>query len=635
MALQRTQAGPHANEAGPSFHCATNFPGDARMQRRGLFASTLLMFSVALQGCDSSSISASWDAKPKYLVEFHVKPAGKTDAEPILNSCAASADLSGQPACSGNGKCKEWLAGGVDSEPVSFCACGRDWADPECRTRRKSQAQAFKFSLFGGFLGLDSFYLGQHAVGMAKLATLGGMGAWWAFDVIRIGSAPIKTANYRLAADLEPWIFITYSMLVFAFIGLCVFFMLECHLRRQKATGITFIGRDEALTCLPVPAVGYGTLTPADPNAKCLASVPPGLATLPVAPAVPAVEPTLVGVPVPEAVKAPDSKAPESNTVEAKVPAKVLSRTPSAPGLFDQGATAPLSEVGYGTVAATRSNEQMKIYIKRVVEHDGGRIEDEDCEEFSRFVSEYSGVDFVRSFRRMSDALRRAPWVTHEKAAAPTSARVGDLTFFLPCLGGEGEVLMNEVGRPAVANIDLILKGLTQDAPILNEDGDAEAELEEEKPAQVQSPAESFKAHDAAQRLGLVLPPLDIDEASPKATPQPCTLESVLQLSDDPIMEPQVLDPVTTFVIPERFDGQVGLVPGARPPQPCIVKAIVPGSWADSCDVRLEDEILAVNSISISELDHTSFHEGSVQNSPRNSHQGSAAVAPLAVPASL
>lgn len=271
----------------------------------------------------------------------------------------------------------------------------------------------------------------------------------------------------------------------------------------------------------------------------------------------------------------------------------------------------------------------MKIYIKRVVEHADGHIEDEGSEGFSRFIFEYSGVEFVRSFRRMSDALRRAPWVVYKRAgAAPTSSHVGDMAFFLPCVGGEGKVLMNEDGRPAVANVDLILRGLEQDAPLAKQDEAEEEEETEEKEreenkrehenlAQVQSPAESFKAHEAAQRLGLVLPPLDLGESSPKATLHTCGFESLLRVDDDAVVDPQASDPVIIFTIPESFEGQVGLVPGARPPQPCFIKAIVPGSWADGCSVRVEDEILAVNGIPVSELDRASFHE-EMQKRPLN-----------------
>jgi len=485
------------------------------------------------------------------------------------------------------------------------------------------------------------------------------------------------------------------------------------YIRRKRAAGTNFLWIDEALKGLPIPVVGYGTMKP---DAENSAIDPPN-------------------VPAREAVKTPEAKSPEAKSPETQ---QHKAKAPEP----DHGLTAPLSEVGYGQVAALRSNEQTEIYAKRVLEDLGGRLEREDCEEFSRFVSEYSGINFVRSFRRMTDALRRAPWVTFEKVAVPTNgieeamSTVGDMSFFLPCVGGEGAVLMNDDGRPAVANIDLILKGLTQDIASDDEDED-ETEHEQEKAEH----AESSKSTDAARRLGLVLTPLP----SPKLTPETRILESSLLPEEDPIMKSHAEDPslaaagdttyflscvggegsvlmneegrpavanidlilkgltktahvtdgdedgekeleqtkedgIVAFMIPASFDGQIGIIPGARPPQPCFVKAIVPGSWADGRGVRVDDEILAVNGISVRELDRNSFHEemqkrplglsirtqalndcptpgrvreliglldqhqtpptippqgllqGSLHSSPQSSRQGSAAVVPPAAP---
>merc|ERR1712226_1738012 len=46
----------------------------------------------------------------------------------------------------------------------------------------------------------------------------GGGGLWWAMDVIRIGSGPVSTPTFRVAADFPHWAFalvtITFAMLV-------------------------------------------------------------------------------------------------------------------------------------------------------------------------------------------------------------------------------------------------------------------------------------------------------------------------------------------------------------------------------------------------------------------------------------
>ena len=41
-------------------------------------------------------------------------------------------------------------------------------------------------SLFVGGLGIDRFMMGQTALGVLKLLTLGGLGIWWLIDLIRI-----------------------------------------------------------------------------------------------------------------------------------------------------------------------------------------------------------------------------------------------------------------------------------------------------------------------------------------------------------------------------------------------------------------------------------------------------------------
>merc|ERR1712113_656133 len=117
------------------------------------------------------------------------------------------------------GHCRQWYQNSIDPFPMFFCDCERDWADPECRTRRKSQAKAFLLSLFTGYIGLDHFYLGEYYSGIAKLATFGGLGVWWIIDIVRIGSAPIYASDFRLAADLPHWAYVFISVGFFAALG--------------------------------------------------------------------------------------------------------------------------------------------------------------------------------------------------------------------------------------------------------------------------------------------------------------------------------------------------------------------------------------------------------------------------------
>eukprot|EP00929_Paragymnodinium_shiwhaense_P013739 TRINITY_DN121591_c0_g1_i1.p1 TRINITY_DN121591_c0_g1~~TRINITY_DN121591_c0_g1_i1.p1 ORF type:complete len:569 (-),score=91.45 TRINITY_DN121591_c0_g1_i1:121-1827(-) len=161
---------------------------------------------------------ANWRSEPDYLIKFEFIPPGGSAITARMNSCSLDM-LPTMLKCSGRGLCQPWQDDGhVTGHPAMFCQCDRDWADPECRTRRKSQATAFWLSLFLGMFGADQFYLGYVAQGFVKLFTFGGFGIWWAVDIIRIGSAPVHTPSFRVAADFPHWAFalvtITFAMLL-------------------------------------------------------------------------------------------------------------------------------------------------------------------------------------------------------------------------------------------------------------------------------------------------------------------------------------------------------------------------------------------------------------------------------------
>lgn len=216
-------------------------------KRFAVFA-VLALVATTLQGCDlfggltGGHATAAWQAAPSYLANFELArqadgwqlPVGQA----VLNSC----ELVGLPKeqqCSGHGVCKAWNSTSAHPlvAPLSFCLCNRDWADPECRTRRKSQVVAYTLSLFGGPLGLDRFYLGQYYAGLVKLATLGGAGLWWISDAAYIGSAPVYANDYRLAADLPHWLFAITATMFFAGIGILVnnYWLGEVQKRRIKS----------------------------------------------------------------------------------------------------------------------------------------------------------------------------------------------------------------------------------------------------------------------------------------------------------------------------------------------------------------------------------------------------------------
>lgn len=186
-------------------------------------------------GIPSHSVG-NWRAETDYLMTYEFVPPGGSAANAMINSCSLEY-LSPSLQCSGRGVCKTWLPDGLAKQhPASFCECDRDWADPECRTPRQSQTVAYLLSLFLGFFGADLFYLGFYGSAMIKLLTLGGGGIWWVVDIIRVGSSPVATPRFRVAADLPHWAYavstITFAMLLGFLIS--YFLTLGTRTRRRK-----------------------------------------------------------------------------------------------------------------------------------------------------------------------------------------------------------------------------------------------------------------------------------------------------------------------------------------------------------------------------------------------------------------
>jgi len=216
-----------------------------------LMCSVLAAICCNLQGCVLGELfshpTPSWQQVPNYWDRFQFVPKGMPAKERVYNSCQLNIPKKDQ--CSGNGECLAWrsdvkvTAGG---ESMMFCRCYRDWADPECRTKRKSQMIAYLLSVFLGLFGGDHFYLGSYYSGFAKLATFGGAGVWWIVDIVRIGSAPIYANEYRLAYDLPHWFYVAFTVFVFSCLGYFLVGMLTKAYRFEKAKRRFLLKEEEA-----------------------------------------------------------------------------------------------------------------------------------------------------------------------------------------------------------------------------------------------------------------------------------------------------------------------------------------------------------------------------------------------------
>jgi TM2 domain-containing membrane protein YozV len=64
----------------------------------------------------------------------------------------------------------------------------------------KSKMVTMALCLFVGFLGAHRFYLGKIGSGVAQLLTFGGLGIWWAIDLIMIALGKMTDSEGRALA---------------------------------------------------------------------------------------------------------------------------------------------------------------------------------------------------------------------------------------------------------------------------------------------------------------------------------------------------------------------------------------------------------------------------------------------------
>lgn len=204
--------------------------------------------ALSLTGCDVPHIDgflpgglnvpghkvAYWRQESNYYQRFvHVVP-NMPGPHPthMFNSCMDPA-MDALSVCSGRGVCTPFDRD-VDN-PIFFCECYPDWGGPECRTARKRQSIAWTLSILFGPLGVDAMYLGWPLEAVLKIM-VGGLAlgmmavgyrlpgsallvAPWMYDVVRIGSAPVRSSTYAVAADLPRWIFVVLSLTFFSFLA--------------------------------------------------------------------------------------------------------------------------------------------------------------------------------------------------------------------------------------------------------------------------------------------------------------------------------------------------------------------------------------------------------------------------------
>jgi len=208
----------------------------------------IVALAFVLQGCDSdvpSHVVGNWRGEKDYIIHFEFVPPEGSAKDAKLNSCSFP-HLAQTLQCSGRGICRAWDADDL-ANPLAFCECDRDWADPECRTLRHSQIKAYLLSLFVGFLGADLFYLGYPILGACKLASFGGLGFWWIIDIVRIGSAPVYADRYRTAADLPHWAFVLTTVTFACLVGFtCVGIAALKHRRRKRKDVLTLQAEEES-----------------------------------------------------------------------------------------------------------------------------------------------------------------------------------------------------------------------------------------------------------------------------------------------------------------------------------------------------------------------------------------------------
>lgn len=68
----------------------------------------------------------------------------------------------------------------------------------------RSRTTALLLAIFLGVFGAHRFYVGKIGTGILMACTLGGLGLWWLYDIIMIGSQAFRDVDGRVLTDWEP-----------------------------------------------------------------------------------------------------------------------------------------------------------------------------------------------------------------------------------------------------------------------------------------------------------------------------------------------------------------------------------------------------------------------------------------------
>ena len=68
----------------------------------------------------------------------------------------------------------------------------------------KSRTVALALSVILGMVGGHRFYAGKIGTALLMLVTFGGLGFWWAFDIILVAAGGFRDDDGRLITDWDP-----------------------------------------------------------------------------------------------------------------------------------------------------------------------------------------------------------------------------------------------------------------------------------------------------------------------------------------------------------------------------------------------------------------------------------------------